>query len=207
MSSCYYCDVTLNFAAPGVGEYGLGGGNRIRVFIVFISHLLLLPVSVALLLAPMYSQARDATNSSDLQDYYDHVPVCSLFLQRSFLDLLQSLQLASRSSSYGVIPSQNIPLTASSSIADLGGPFSDLPARIRAHYGDRRGEFASVSTPYVDEKAPSSSKRKWVCLLPSFTCYFVLTFSLGLPDTCRYSSWCIGRRSRSRPRCCTFTEK
>lgn len=183
----------LNFAAPGVGEYRLGGGNRVRVFIVFMSH----PLTFT-------SFRRSAART---KDYYDHVPVCSLFLQRSFLDLLQSLQLAPRSSSYGVIPSQNIPLTASSSVADLGGPFSDLPARTRAHYDDRRGEFASVSTPYVDEKAPSSNKRKWVCLLPSFACYFVLTFSLGLPDTCRYSSWCLGCRSRSRPRCRTFTEK
>ncbi|KAE9406777.1 glycoside hydrolase [Gymnopus androsaceus JB14] len=93
----------------------------------------------------MYSQARDATNSSDLQDYYDNIPP------------------AHRLSTYST-PSQNIPLTASSSVADFGAePYSDIPARTRPHYGDRRGEFAAANTtPYIDEKAPSSNKRKWI---------------------------------------------
>ncbi|KIK54900.1 glycoside hydrolase family 17 protein [Collybiopsis luxurians FD-317 M1] len=98
----------------------------------------------------MYSHPNGTTNSTDLQDYYDHIPP------------------AHRLSHYSSLSGQNIPLapTASSSVVNLAQdttPYSDIPARTRPHYGDRRGEFAN--TPFVEEKSPSSRNRKrWVMI-------------------------------------------
>ncbi|KAJ3822182.1 glycoside hydrolase family 17 protein [Lentinula raphanica] len=92
-----------------------------------------------------------ATPSSDLQDYYDHVPPAHRISNYSTLSGQQG---------------QHIPLqaAASSSAVNLAEPYSDipgaLPARTRPHFGDRRGEF--VDSPYVEEKSRSSGRKKWV---------------------------------------------
>ncbi|KAF5379591.1 hypothetical protein D9757_009284 [Collybiopsis confluens] len=96
----------------------------------------------------MYSQANGQSHSTDLLDYYDHIPPAHRISAFSSLSGQQ----------------QNIPMsaTAGSSVEHLApDSYSDTPVRTRPHFGDRRGDF--VEAPHVQEKNRSSrSRRRWI---------------------------------------------
>ncbi|KAJ3878977.1 glycoside hydrolase family 17 protein [Lentinula edodes] len=104
-----------------------------------------------------------ATPSSDLQDYYDHIPP------------------AHRLSDYNTLSSQNqnIPLSA----VDVTDPepYSDIPGastpRTRPHFGDRRGEYVG----YVEEKSRDGRRKLWVLgALSALVIAIVLAIILGV---------------------------
>lgn len=115
------------------------------------------------------------------------------FFHVLFIDLLRSLQLAHWSLSYGVTPSQNIHLTALSSIDDLNGSYSIFILAL----GHTTPQWQERRVYSVQWRASSANKRKRVRSLPSSACHSVLTFSLSFLDTRKCSSWCHCRRNCS----------